>query len=75
MTERPDLPYARCPACGFAAQPGSMTYLLAADGGIDWVGTVHASCGICGRHGVASRRPGRHGVTGGSRERPPERAR
>jgi hypothetical protein len=54
MPDRPDLPYTRCPSCGFAAQPGSMNYRLAADGGIDWTGTVHASCGICGRDHVVT---------------------
>jgi hypothetical protein len=40
-----ELPYTRCPSCGLAAQPGSMNYRLA-DGGIDWSGAMHASCGI-----------------------------
>ena len=43
------LPYTRCPSCGLAAQPGSMSYRLADGGGIDWSGAAHASCGICGR--------------------------
>ncbi len=55
MPDHPELPYTRCPSCGFAAQPGSMNYRLAADGGIDWAGTVHASCGICGRDHVVTR--------------------
>jgi hypothetical protein len=49
------LPYTCCPSCGFAAQPGSMNYRLAVDGGIDWTGTVHATCGICGRDHVVTR--------------------
>ena len=44
-----ELPYTRCPSCGLAAQPGSMSYRLADGGGIDWSGATHASCGICGR--------------------------
>ncbi len=52
--DRPGLPYTHCPSCGLAAQPGSMNYRLAAGGGIDWTGTVHASCGICGRHHVVT---------------------
>ena len=45
----PELPYTRCLSCGLAAQPGSMDYRRAGNGGIDWSGTAHASCGICGR--------------------------
>jgi hypothetical protein len=55
MPDLPEPPYTRCPSCGFAAQPGSMNYLLTADRGIDWTGTVHASCGICGRDHVITR--------------------
>ena len=55
LPERPELPYTRCPWCGFAAQPGSMNYRITADGGIDWTGTVHVGCGICGREQVITR--------------------
>jgi hypothetical protein len=45
-----ELPYTRCPSCGLAAQPGSMDYRRADDGGIVWSGAAHASCGLCGRN-------------------------
>jgi len=51
---RPALPYTRCPCCGLTAEPGSMSYRRADGGGIDWSGTAHARCGICGRnHDIA----------------------
>jgi hypothetical protein len=52
VPDHPELPYVRCPSCSFTAQPGSMDYRIAADGGIDWSATVYASCGICGREHV-----------------------
>jgi hypothetical protein len=51
----PELPYTRCPSCGLVAQPGSMSYRLADDGGIDWSGAADASCGICGRTHAVTR--------------------
>jgi len=55
MPDHPEPPYTRCPSCGFTGQPGSLDYRVTADGGIDWSGTVHASCGICGRDYVITR--------------------
>jgi predicted RNA-binding Zn-ribbon protein involved in translation (DUF1610 family) len=50
-TEEPADPgdiYIRCPACGFASPPSSMSYVRSADGtGIDWSQPVEATCMIC----------------------------